>query len=369
MIIKQLENKSVIWFEDTNEYIVVDSLVAEILLLLHNKIDKQQIITQLFNQINIPYQQASNLVFDIETLLTSSQKKSVKELKPVDKPNSFEVIKYYLINDLVFKIDYATNVEASLVHPKFAHLETQNPTVIHHQFKVFSNDSSISFTIDNTLIGTWDLKEVHYFQGKFSMELVQKIHYKKEELWMGVFHASAVSDGNNAALFLGDSGNGKSTSLALLQANGFTCLADDFVPIDAVEKNIHSFPAAISIKKKSLEILLPLYPSLETAREYNFENLNKIVRFLPPNTNNFTQKPPCKALIFIKYEPNSEIQIDKISKLYAFEQLVPDSWLSPIPKNADIFLNWFDKLPCYQLTYSNNQEMISTVKKIFTDEL
>ena len=368
MIIKQLENKSIIWFQDTNEYIVVEPLVTEILLLLNNKVEKQQIITQIFNQINIPHQQAENLVSDIEVLLTASQKESVKELTPVNKPSPFEVVKYYLINDLIFKINYATNVEASLVHPKFAHLEIKKETTIHHVFEVFSNDSAISFTVDNTLIGTWSLEEVHYFQGKFSMEMVQKIHHKNENQWMGVFHASAVSDGTNSILFLGDSGNGKSTSLALLQANGFTCLADDFVPIDANEKYIHSFPAAVSIKKKSLETLLPLYPSLETAKEYNFENLNKIVRFLPPNTTNYSQRKPCKALIFIKYEPNSGINADKISKLEAFQQLVPDSWLSPLPKNAETFLNWFEKLPCYQLTYSNNEKMVSTVKKIFTDE-
>jgi ABC-type sugar transport system ATPase subunit len=33
---------------------------------------------------------------------------------------------------------------------------------------------------------------------------------------MGVFHALAVSNQQKTVLFLGDSGNGKSTSLALL---------------------------------------------------------------------------------------------------------------------------------------------------------
>jgi len=61
--------------------------------------------------------------------------------------------------------------------------------------------------------------------------------------------------------------------------------------------------------------------------------------------------------------------IKKIDNIAAFEQLVPDSWLSPIPENATTFLDWFANLPCYQLTYSNNQKMIDTVSKIFTDDL
>lgn len=67
---------------------------------------------------------------------------------------------------------------------------------------------------------------------------------------MGVFHASALGNSKKTVLFLGDSGNGKSTSLAILQANGFTCIEDDFVPIDAKKQEVYSFPAAISIKKK-----------------------------------------------------------------------------------------------------------------------
>ena len=56
---------------------------------------------------------------------------------------------------------------------------------------------------------------------------------------MGVFHASAVNYNDENILILGDSGNGKSTSLALLQAQGFQCIADDFVPIDQAQMCIH----------------------------------------------------------------------------------------------------------------------------------
>lgn len=368
MTSKQIENKQVIWFQDNNEYLVVDPLIAETLSLLDKKIDKQEIINQVIKQVSIPYKQAVELVTDIEALLISSENKNNKKLIPVTKPKTFEVVKYYSINSLYFKVSYASNTEAFLIHPKFAHLEIQETVKTHHHFEVYNDSKSISFSVDDSLIGTWSLKEVHYFQGKFSMELVQKIHKKNENEWIGVFHASAVSKDNNSILFLGDSGNGKSTSLALLQANGFTCLADDFVPVDN-SLNVHSFPSAISIKKNSLETLLPIYPELKTSAEYHFKKLNKIVRYLPTNNHDYSLKTPCKALIFIKYQKDSDLIINKISNITAFEQLVPDSWLSPIPQNAELFLDWFEKLPCYQLTYSNNEKMTETVKKIFADEL
>jgi len=63
------------------------------------------------------------------------------------------------------------------------------------------------------------------------------------------------------------------------------------------------------------------------------------------------------------------MEIKPISKIDAFQQLIPDSWISPIEKNATVFLEWFLELPSYQLTYSNNSKMIETVSKIFKDEL
>ena len=368
MIIKQLENKKIVWFKDTNEYIVIEPLVAEILLLLHHKTDKQEIITKIFDQINIPYKETENLVTDIASLL-KDQTYIKQELVPVFKPQYFEYEKYYKINDVFFKVNYLSEFEYSLVHPKFAHLEITTDLNNTHHFEVYSNNKFISFSIDANIIGTWSLSDVHFFQGKFSMKIVEHMHQKKEADWLGVFHASAISNGTSSMLFLGDSGNGKSTSLALLQANDFTCLADDFVPIDAKKQHIYSFPSAISIKKNSLKTLLPIYPELQNSAEYNFKKLNKIVRYLIPNNSNNYQHFPCKALVFIKFKKDSDLLVSKISNLDAFQQLVPDSWLSPIPENVIKFLDWFEKLTCYQLTYSNNSKMIETVHKIFNDDL
>ncbi|WP_237276233.1 phosphoenolpyruvate carboxykinase (ATP) [Tenacibaculum ovolyticum] len=368
MIIKQLDNKKVVWFKDTNEYIVIEPLVADILSLLYQKIDKQEIISKVFSQIDIPYKEAENLISDIENLLISNNF-TKQELVPVLKMKHFEYERYYKINNIIFKVCYLSEFEFSLVHPKFTHLEVEATLSSNHLFEVYSNTDLITFSINNNIIGTWTLSDVHFFQGKFSMKITELMHHKPEDEWLGVFHASAVSNNKESILFLGDSGNGKSTSLALLQANGFTCLADDFVPIDAKKQEVYSFPSAISIKKNSLETLLPIYPELKTSAEYHFKRLNKIVRYLPTNNINYQSKKPCKALVFIKYKKDSDLVVDKISNIKAFEQLVPDSWLSPMQENVEVFLDWFSSLPCYQLTYSDNSKMITTVSKIFNDEL
>lgn len=367
-----VEDKTIVWLGNTNKYVVLENTTADILKRLSKGIPVKDIASVLSKKLSLPLDKTIDFILDLEKKMflpkESLESKLINDYRDIKIPETFGFIKYYKINNVIFKISYSSETELSLVHPKFAHLLVDT-TEYNFEFDVFVENNFIFLFVDKKFIGAWSNKEVHYFQGKFSMELIQKIHKKEESEWLGVFHASAVSNNKKSVLFLGDSGNGKSTSLALLQANGFTCLADDFVPMDAAKKDIYSFPASISIKKSSLPTLLSLYPELETTAEYNFKRLNKIVRYLKPNNTNFFSHLPCNDLVFIKYKKDANILCEKISNIDAFQQLVPDSWLSPIKENAQLFLDWFKALNCYQLTYSDNDKMIQTVTKIFNNEL
>lgn len=370
---KTVENKTITWFENSNEYLVLENTTADILKRLSKGISVKEIAEALAKKLAVPLDKTIDFILDLEKKIYEPKNNTkaalINDYRDIEVPKSFNFIKFYKVNNVVFKVSFLSEKELAFVHPKFAHLVINNTSNFDYQFDVFIENNYIFLLVDKELIGAWSRNDIHFFQGKFSMQFIQKIHQKEEDEWMGVFHASAVSNGKKSMLFLGDSGNGKSTSLALLQANDFTCLADDFVPIDIDKKEVYSFPAAISIKKSSLETLLPIYPELATTAEYNFKRLNKIVRYLKPNNTNYFSHLPCNDLVFIKYEKNANLTCKKISKIDAFQQLIPDSWISPKKENAQIFLDWFDALNCYQLTYSNNEEMIKTVSKIFNNEL
>ena len=372
LIVKELENKSIVWFENSNQYLVLEQLAASIVSDLSEKKDIKQIAAQLESELDIPFEKAIDFVLDIEEKIvkpnTESVKKKPRSSKNYTTPKSFAYTKVYLINSKTFKVQFSNEFELSLIHPKFAHLETLSVSQPSHEMKVFNNANHIYFSLDNELIGSWSRKDVHYFQGKFSMKIIESTYEKLEDKWMGVFHASAIGQGKNSALVLGDSGNGKSTSLALLQAHGLNCIADDFVPIDN-QRKVHAFPAGISIKKNSLETLLPIYPELANSAEYNYTRLNKIVRYLPPKDIDYEKTHPCKALVFIKYNKDVDFEFEQISNINAFEKLIPDSWISQKQENVSIFLDWFSSLPCYELTYSDNQKMIDTMSKVINNEL
>ena len=371
-LIKQLEDKAVVWFKNSNQYIVVEKLTASVIEQLLCKESIQKIAKSLVDELDIPLIEALNFVTDLnKQLVIPNTIKHTEENSVVleyEVPLSFAFENYYLINSKIIKVVFSTEFELSLIHPKFAHLETTATTDVDFLFEVFNNSKDTFLIVDGIFVGAWTHENIHYFQGKFCMKIIESIYQKKENEWMGVFHASAINYKEDALLILGDSGNGKSTSLALLQAQGFLCIADDFVPVDTNHKVV-TFPAGISIKPKAVDVLISDYPSLKMAAEYYYKRLNKTVRYLPPKNINYKKKFPCKALVFIKYDTSVELKVSKISNLEAFESLVPDSWISKVSENAASFLTWFSNLPCYQLTYSNNEMMYATIKSIFEEEL
>ncbi len=371
-LLKPIDDKTILWSSRDNQYLVLENTTALLVSKLYKGIDLEEISRDLSQELSLPIKETTDFVLDLKKRFIDqgplNHLKKPESFKDVVVPINFSVKKFYKINDVVIKACFESEQACFLIHPKFEHLEV---TKQKHDFcfKTFTQDARIFLAVDNKLIGSWPFDEFHYFQGKYSMQLIQKIHKRQEDKWLGVFHASAVADKKSAMLFLGDSGNGKSTSLALLQAHGFDCIADDFVPVAAQNQEIYSFPAAISVKKTSLDTLLPFYPELSDSKEYDFKVAQKIVRYLKPNNNDFSSHLPCKGLVFIKYIKDAPLSCEKIDKITAFQKLVPDSWLSPIKENAAIFLDWFDSLDCFKLTYSNNTEMVAQVSKLFRDEL
>ncbi|NCP22313.1 MAG: hypothetical protein GW847_10005, partial [Zetaproteobacteria bacterium] len=139
----------------------------------------------------------------------------------------------------------------------------------------------------------------------------------------------------------------------------------------AATQQVYYFPAAVSIKESAVKALTAFYPKLDETPQYHFVNLNKKVHYLAPpaKQKDFLKQQTCKAFVFVKYQKNSPLSFEKIASEDAFQQLIPDAWLSPEPKNAEPFLNWFAQMPCYQLNYSNNSLMCQTIKKLFKDDL
>lgn len=374
LLVKPLKEKSIVWFKNSNTYVLVAHETAQIIQQYFKDPNQSQLVNWLKEGFNLSEEASEILlkpILDLIKKLNSSKNHTIEEQIILKKPEEFDTNKYYNINNTIFKVSYQTENLAFLIHSKFAHLETKTKEKHHHSFEVFLKEGNIVLNVDSKFVGSWSKDETNYFQGKFSMKLVEKLYHKPESDWLGVFHASAISDGNQNILFLGDSGNGKSTLAALLVSQGYTLFADDFVPVEAKTQHVYYFPAAISIKEKALETLNPLFPQLKDAPQIDLTYIDKSVRYLeaPKLEATFETHLACKKMVFVKYEKEADIKLSKLSREEAFERLIPDTWLSPLSKNAQFFIDWFATLSCYSLTYSDNESMYACVQKLYKDDL
>lgn len=374
LLIKPLKDKSIVWFKNSNTYVLVAHETAQIIQRYFKDKNNSDLSRWVKENFNTTQQNAEallkpilNLIQELHTTHTDNT-----EVKSIEKKIlHYQTTKCYQINTINFKVSYQTEKLASLIHPKFEHLIENSNTKHDHHFEVFLKEDQIILMVDDIFEGAWSVDETHYFQGKFSMKLVEKLYQKPESDWLGVFHASAISDGHQNILFLGDSGNGKSTLAALLVSQGYTLFADDFVPVESNSQEVYYFPAAISVKPKAIETLSSLFPKLKDAPQIELNYINKSVKYLvaPKLNKTLDTHLPCKKLVFIKYKKDTDLKLRKLNNEEAFEQLIPDSWLSPLAKNAAFFMEWFAKLSCYSLTYSDNDSMFKCVKELYKNDV
>ena len=194
---KAVEDKSIVWFKASNNYIILEEIAAQLVhQILENK-TPQKIASTLAEKLTISEQEAIKAVHDVNNRIvipntTKSREEQISKSKYV-LPTSFAFQKHYHIHNKVFKVEFSNEFQLSLLHPKFAHLETQETSKIEHTFQVFNANHLIHLVLDGECIGSWEAKNVHYFQGKFSMKIIECIYNKNEAEWMGVFHASAVN--------------------------------------------------------------------------------------------------------------------------------------------------------------------------------
>ena len=367
--------KMIVWLEESNRYMLVEIQAYNVIKMIAEGQTSDEIVKWCCKSYQLPKNKAGKFVEEIAKLIDIENNNANSKQQAFDSsisiPTKFASQKKYLIKGSTYLVEYGTEHTEFLVHPKIAHLEVVANRTADHQFQVYQHKGSTVLRVNGKVIGQWDRENSNYFTGKFSMELLNLIYGKDESDWMGVFHASAITKGGQCVLFLGDSGSGKSTISALLMANGYDLLADDFVPVGAVSCEVFFFPVAISVKKNALDHLIPIYPQLASAKEFYYAGLDKTVRYLPPNHyfENQSSRYPCKALVFVKYMKGSGLTMEKMTQDVAFQHLVPDSWVSPLLENATRFLDWFLGLTCYQLTYSDNELMLKTIDKLFRDDL
>lgn len=360
----RLGKNTVYWFEAGNRYLLVEPHANQVIKRLLRGLSISQTVQWCATKYDLPIAEARRFVQEVSEQLTAAQAPdhtdadlSLADL-PAPEPQLTYVTRHYRINRLLFRVDYPNEWLLERAHALFAHLAIAPQSGEHpsHHLIFRPRGEYQVLEADGEAVGFWDFSHAHELIGRFYLEILNRVYRATESSWMAILHASAVSNGEKTLLLAGESGSGKSTLAALLMAQGYQLLADDFVPLDAAHQQVCAFPAALSVKSGSLAALLPHFPELADSQEHHYPSQGKTVRYLSPQTYppfDFSSSVPATALIFVTYDPKAKYSLTRLPRQEAFLRLIPDSWISPRKPQVATFLKWFSSLTCYNLTYSN----------------
>ncbi|WP_400076749.1 hypothetical protein [Winogradskyella sp. R77965] len=361
---KQFGDKWVLWFAKSNSYSVVESSFKNLLDVYLDAYSLDVFKTTLADNgvdLNI-----EDLVETFTNYLSdSNQPRDISKLKNIslDTTNR-NILKQYSIKGKSIQVFYDSELVQNIIHPALSHLTVEPSHCVQTTFDIYLRDDDLLFFKDEKLIIKVFKKDYHLLQGKFIMHLLCTIHHKHENEWISTFHGSTITDGNTSILFIGESGKGKSTLCALLNASGFDLLADDVSPMLSENKNIYYNPSAISIKEGAFDTLQPIINNFENLPIVQFNKTKGRLKYVPcnsPSKNNY----PCKAIILVNYENKVKTQLEKVCIKTVLETLIPESWLSPNPLHAIKFLDWLETVNTYKLTYNNTKSVTEKVSDLF----
>ena len=359
------EEDSIVWLKKSNKYLVLNTNTLE-LIKKKSSLSSKDFLTLITESLNVDVSIAKKINKDISELLLESEELELKQnIKLSDPIKPCQLINYYSFNNTIIKVGFDSEETKSLIHQKYRHLAINHVNSYDVEYAIFNSGDTLFIYKNNQIVGSWDSTQLHEFQGKFSMELICSFYNKTEHDWMGVFHASTISKNNRSIMFTGDSGNGKSTLVSILMANGYNVIADDFSPVLRTDFKTYCFPSAISIKEKSFNLIEQLYPDFINYNEYYINELKGNVKYLPPISKETSAN--CTSVIWVKYTEGIESSMKKVSIQDALKKILPDAWISNKEVNAKAFLKWIEKTAFYELNYSDNNKLIDIINSCFLD--
>lgn len=163
-----------------------------------------------------------------------------------------------------------------------------------------------------------------------------------------VMHASAVAINDEAVIFLGAKGYGKSTLAAHLQVRGHRLISDDIVPVDFADDRVLTVPGYPRIK---------LFEDSITAVGADSANLPLIHRFVEKRSfqcaENFSTEPVFLRGVYVLAE-NEEVFLENLSPADAFIEVTKHTYLN----------RYLEALKCLPEHFRQCQKLIKSIPVI-----
>lgn len=185
-----------------------------------------------------------------------------------------------------------------------------------------------------------------------------------------VYHASCVRVGENAIVFMGASGRGKSTLATEFALNGYPFLSDDVLPIeDEMPATACPHAASVRLWSATVDALLPPGREVEAYSTYTSKSRIAADEVLPHSTE------PARiaaAFVLVGGEPN-KITIRKMNGRSAHAAWLENMFLLD-PTDQKVFGSLFGKtssiagsVPTYSLNFPRGFALLPDVRNQILD--
>jgi hypothetical protein len=328
-------------------------------------------LRSLQEKLGFEQAEAAKLCEELEVFLKAANSASTTQIdrriaEDINPPEQNIAI-HYRFGNLGVQVNYGSGLIKSLFHPQLAHFSSNTSEPVGMILDIFQVGQLLYLFKNETPAYAYDTISYHFIQGAFSLELTNYIHNKTASNWLASFHASTICNDQEAIMLVGESGNGKSTLSALLTAHGMDLLADDFTPMYADDLMLYRYPNAVSIKAGAFDMMAKTVSNFETLETHFKDAKQTNVKYLPSPVDyaSAVKALPCKTILYVKYSKDGDSNLKKASAEKILATLIPDSWISPQPEHAKLFLDWLEQVRFYELNYSDNDYAIEAFKTLF----
>ena len=157
------------------------------------------------------------------------------------------------------------------------------------------------------------------------------------------------------------SGSGKSTLAAALTARGLALYSDEVAPLIGDDLLVTPVPVSFSIQEGGWTPLADWLPELGAAPVY--ARWGNMVRYVPPRR--YARAPaPAKCIVFPRYVPEAELQIEEIAPLDVMERINAATAYLKAPLDArrvGAAVDWVSRVPAYGMTYGRLEDAVPAV--------
>ncbi|MBI3796008.1 MAG: hypothetical protein HY268_03440 [Deltaproteobacteria bacterium] len=175
-----------------------------------------------------------------------------------------------------------------------------------------------------------------------------------------LFHAAALAFHDRGVLLPGGSGSGKSTFAAWLAHRGYDYLSDEMVCIESGASSLLSFFRPLHVRTPAVTILqqhgcLETNPAAIPNYGQYWSERGLLIPVTQLNPHNIYGTPQVQLILFLHYQPASELRLARLSQAHAALHLMgclvnarnlPRHGLAEISRLAQ-------QVPAYTLTYSS----------------